>query len=61
MILCLLAYLANIILMATGAYRNTPERKRAAWRVILVMPLSWAGLLALTLWDPFGMLNYFFR
>jgi hypothetical protein len=57
--LCLLAYLGCVSILVRG--RDRPELRREAWRVIIFMPLAWIALFVFAVWDPFGVLGYFFR
>ena len=62
--LCLMAYVACVSLAAGWLARRIqgePELKRAAKRVALIMPFSWAAFLALAIFDPFGALGYLIR
>jgi hypothetical protein len=63
-LLFLLAYVACVSLVAGVAaelVRDNPTLKRAAWRVVILMPISWVVLFVVAVWDPFGMLGHFFR
>jgi hypothetical protein len=59
--LCLLAYVGCVSILVRGRGRDWPPLKRAAWRVIIFMPIAWIALFIFAIWDPFGMLGYFFR
>ena len=59
--LCLLAYVACISLVVSSRVHNTSGLKRAAKRVVFIMPPVWACLFAFAIWDPYGMLGYFFH
>jgi hypothetical protein len=59
--LCLLSYLGCVSILASGWSRDRPELRRAAWRVIILMPIAWIALFVFAISDPFGMLGYFFR
>jgi hypothetical protein len=58
--LCLLAYVACVSIVAAKRARDQMLRP-AAKRVVFLMPPAWVGLLAFAIWDPFGVLGYFFR
>jgi hypothetical protein len=59
--ICLLAYVACIALVASRRMRNAPSLKWAAKQVVFIMTPTWACLFAFAIWDPFGMLGYFFH
>jgi hypothetical protein len=59
--LCLIAYVACIALVASRRLCNAPSLKRAAKQLVFIMPPTWACLFAFAIWDPFGMLAYFFH
>jgi hypothetical protein len=62
--LCLLAYVGCVSLAAgaaSGRARDTPGLRRAAWLVVILLPLSWVGLFAFAMWDPFGALSRLFH
>ncbi len=56
---CILAYFGCIVIVARSW--GGPEMRRAAKWVAFVMPVTWVVLFVFTIWDPFGMLGYFFR
>jgi hypothetical protein len=57
--LCLVAYFGCVVIIARSL--GGPAIRRAAKWVAFVMPVAWAGLFVFSIWDPFGMLDYFFR
>ena len=60
--LCLIAYVGCVSIVAGSlASQSFPELKRAAWRVVRLMPLAWVALFAFALWDPFGALARLFH
>lgn len=58
-VLCLLVFLASLILLVGG--RGGRALRRAAWQLVLILPLAWSSFVALAIWDPFGALNVVFR
>lgn len=56
--LCLMAYVGCVSILIRGA---DPALGRAAKRVVLLMPVTWAAFLAFSFWDPFGVLSTMFR
>jgi hypothetical protein len=56
---CILAYFGCIVIVTRSS--GVPEMRRAAKWVAFVMPVTWVVLFVFTIWDPFGMLGYFFR
>jgi hypothetical protein len=57
--LSILAYFGCV--MIVGRSLGSPEMRKAAKRVVIFLPITWAALFVFTMWDPFGMLGYFFR
>jgi hypothetical protein len=55
----LLAYAGCVSILASGW--GQPALRRAAKRVVIFMPIAWIALFVFLIWDPFGMLGYFFR
>jgi hypothetical protein len=58
---CILAYFGCLVIVAGRWGREVPELKRAAKWVVFLMPVTWVALFAFAMWDPFGVLGYFFR
>jgi vacuolar-type H+-ATPase subunit I/STV1 len=59
---CLVAYVGCVSIWLGGLKRqDAPELRRAAKRVVLLMPPAWVGFFAFTLWDPFGALGFLFH
>jgi hypothetical protein len=59
--LCIFAYFWCVMIVARRWGRPAPEMHRSAKCVVLMLPVTWVALFGLTIWDPFGMLGYFFR
>ena len=57
--LCLLAYVGCVSILASGW--GEPTLRRPARLVVIFMPVAWIALFVFAIWDPFGMLGYFFR
>ncbi len=55
----IIAYFACIIIIVRS--RSAPAIRRAARCVVYFVPITWTALFALAIWDPFGILAYFFR
>jgi hypothetical protein len=59
---CLVAYVGCVSIWLGGLKRqDAPELRRAAKRVVLLMPPAWVGFFAFALWDPFGALGFLFH
>jgi hypothetical protein len=58
---CIVAYFGCIAIVVGRWAQKAPEIRRAAKWVVFVMPVTWIALFAFAIWDPFGMLGYFFR
>jgi hypothetical protein len=59
--LCIFAYFGCIAIVGGFWMREVPEIRRAAKWVVFVMPFTWIALFVFAIWDPFGMLGYYFR
>ncbi|MFO0958341.1 MAG: hypothetical protein U0800_13080 [Isosphaeraceae bacterium] len=55
----LLAYVGIVGLAIRGG--EDPYLRRASRWAAFLMPPTWFALLGFLLWDPFGMMDYFFR
>jgi hypothetical protein len=59
--LCIFAYFGCVVIVARRRGQKPPEMRRAAKCVVFALPVMWIALFVFTIWDPFGMLGYFFR
>ena len=59
--LCIVAYFGCVVMVTRPWGRKVPEIRSAAKWVVFLMPVTWAAMFVFAIWDPSGMLDYFFR
>jgi hypothetical protein len=57
----LFAYMGCVAILARALGKDRPKLRRAAWLVVILMPIAWSALFVFAIRDPFGCLQYMIR